>query len=156
MGNCGGKSDPGDIITQPTELPSKSEPDPKQTKKEVSEDKVIVAKELPKENREVRKPESTKPSPEKARQVPAPVVEPSKAAESPAPKREPETMKKASPNLTVNTLAAAATVAAENKALGVSQPPTPQQLAAVQRIQRLARNKSAWKLAEVEREWKVF
>jgi serine/threonine-protein phosphatase with EF-hands len=36
-----------------------------------------------------------------------------------------------------------------------SDPPTPRQLAAAQRIQRLARTKSAWRLAEVEREWKV-
>jgi hypothetical protein len=35
-------------------------------------------------------------------------------------------------------------------------PPTPQQIAAVQRIQRLVRNKSAWKLAQAEREWKVI
>jgi hypothetical protein len=34
-------------------------------------------------------------------------------------------------------------------------PPTPQQLIAIQRIQRLARNKSAWRLAEAERDWKV-
>jgi hypothetical protein len=34
-------------------------------------------------------------------------------------------------------------------------PPTPQQLVAIQRIQRLARNKSAWRLAEAERDWKV-
>jgi hypothetical protein len=38
----------------------------------------------------------------------------------------------------------------------LSDPPTPQQLAAVQRIQRLARTKSAWRLAEAEREWKVL
>lgn len=37
-----------------------------------------------------------------------------------------------------------------------NDPPTPQQLAAVQRIQRLARIKSAWRLAETERDWKVF
>lgn len=36
-----------------------------------------------------------------------------------------------------------------------NDPPTPQQLAAVQRIQRLARTKSAWRLAETERDWKV-
>lgn len=37
----------------------------------------------------------------------------------------------------------------------LNTPPTPQQLAAVQRIQRLARNKSAWRLAQQEREWRV-
>mmetsp|Transcript_2397 Transcript_2397/g.3666 ORF Transcript_2397/g.3666 Transcript_2397/m.3666 type:complete len:753 (-) Transcript_2397:205-2463(-) len=40
--------------------------------------------------------------------------------------------------------------------VSLNHPPTPQQLAAVQRIQRLARNKSAWKLAQAEREWKIF
>jgi hypothetical protein len=36
-----------------------------------------------------------------------------------------------------------------------SSSPTPQQIAAVQRIQRLVRNKSAWRLAQEEREWRV-
>jgi hypothetical protein len=43
----------------------------------------------------------------------------------------------------------------EGEDLGEVPALTPKQLAAVTRIQRLVRNKSAWKLAEAEREWKV-
>ena len=52
------------------------------------------------------------------------------------------------PNLSLNTKH-------ENSQKDSTSPPTPQQIAAVQRIQRLVRNKSAWKLAQAEREWKV-
>lgn len=154
MGNCGGKAQTSNVVSQPSDLPPESlKPDSEPNKVEPPKEIAPANVKPPKAEREVERTETTDSNVLKVASPPVPTAtsQSLKVNGTEATPTEAETHPERKKLSVVTTQ----TSSDDNRALGVTQPPTPQQVAAAQRIQRLARNKSAWRIAEVEREWKV-
>ena len=151
MGNCGGKGQAGDIVLQPSDLPSQSSnSDSTPVFVQPSNESATPTS---KQSNVETKFETTDSNPLESA-LPAPSTETSEEVIKKDSETSSNSMRPTKKKLAVATNQSMAD-SDDNRVLGVSQPPTPQQIAAAQRIQRLARNKSAWRIAEVEREWKV-